>query len=90
MSELKVEPSVPQNSCNLLMQDSRMFTDYRPRDQTNAPLGATMNSHAYRQHLIANASSIIKENLNKLSPQDCQEEYPIDPPPQPLYPKSFV
>lgn len=67
-----------------------MLTDYRPRDIQNKPLGVSKDSHGYRQYMIENASKIMRENLSRIAPERCDEEYEITPPTQPLYPRTFV
>jgi hypothetical protein len=78
------------NQCNVKMEDQRFFTDYRPNDQMNVPLGTHMNSHQYRAYLQKNASKMMKEVRDKLHHQRCDENYKLTIPTKPLYPKSFV
>ena len=78
------------NQCNVKMQDQRFFTDYRPNDQMNVPLGTQMNSHQYRQYLQQNAGKMMGEVRNKLHYQRCDEQYKLTIPTKPLYPTKFV
>ena len=56
------------NSCLNKMADGRAFTDYRPQCTINA---STMNSYDQRMYLMKNASSIMKNNLDKMEICNC-------------------
>lgn len=70
-------------NCPPKMADGRHFTDYRPRCLTNFvfPNDQPLNSYEYRQYLIHNADSLMKENrlhaynMNICGP--CVEPYDI-------------
>lgn len=51
-------------NCPPNMADGRHFTDYRPRCMANFvfPENESLNSYEYRQYLIHNADTLIKEN----------------------------
>ena len=51
------------SNCPPRMDDGRHFTDYRPRCMANFTLNdESLNSFEYRQYLIKNADSIMKNN----------------------------
>ena len=59
---------VPNNkypNCPALMNDGRLFTDYRSHDYVNniyRMSSGTVSSYDYRQYLINNANDIMKNN----------------------------
>lgn len=67
-------------SCPPRMADGRHFTDYKPRCMANFILdNDSLNSFEYRQYLIKNSDSIIKNNQMKSYKQNtcgpCVEPY---------------
>ena len=62
------------NSCPPRMDDARHFTDYRPNCTINNIIklkNNNINSHDYRQFLIANASKIMELNRKSICDLNC-------------------
>ena len=79
------------NPCNVKMEIGGLFfTDFRPNDKLNEPLGIHMNSHQYRHHLQKNASGLMRNARMRFDPTKCTESYGIYPQPQPLHKNEFV